>query len=137
MRNLMLVTLALALGCPGGAPPPSTWGSKPPPDIELDNTRWWLKFNEGRQDGRIIEIKNEGGNYICKLVNPGKVLSLIRFQAGENYCNLKKVGPSKYEGTYLTRFLDGTQKWRSVTFQPYGGVMRWSEAENDNWEKLP
>ena len=137
MRTLILVTIAFSLGCPAGAPSPSTRGSQPTAEIDLDNTRWWLRFHEGRQDGRIIEIRNEGGSYLCKLVNPGKVLSLIRFQAGEIYCQLKKVGAARYEGSYLTRFLDGTQKWRPVTFEPSGGRMRWSEAENDSWERLP
>jgi hypothetical protein len=127
--------LLLMAACAGTTPPP-TWG-KPPPDLDLDNTRWWLKFHEGREDGRIIEIKKSGDEYQCTLVNPGKVLSLTRFTAGETYCKLTKAGPGKYEGTYLFRFLDGTVKWRQVTFNPYPSVMRWSEAENDQWDRLP
>jgi hypothetical protein len=137
VRIVILAGLIVTLGsaCRGGPPPRA---AAPVQEMNLDNTRWWLRFNEGREDGRIVEIKKgEGGEYACTLVNPGKILSTIRgFKAGEPYCKVSKVGPGKYEGTYLTRFLDGTEKWRPVTFYPTPGVMRWSESDS-SWERLP
>lgn len=137
--RIPLLAAALTLSCASTPPPPvSAWGTAPPLDTELHDTRWWLKFHEGLEDGRIIHVVRSGGEYLCTLVNPGKVLATIRgYKTGETYCRLRKVGPGKYEGTYLTRFLDGTERWRAVTFSTYGGVMRWSEAESEHWEKLP
>jgi hypothetical protein len=127
----------LALGCPKPMRPNAVPEFNAPIAVELDNTRWWLRFHEGQKDERLLEFKRVGDGYVCTLTNPGKLLVLFKYTKGERYCEVKRVGGTRYEGTLRKRFPDGGVKDVPISFETYGLLMRWSESGNDRWERLP
>lgn len=136
-RTLLVAVFLFVMGCAGAAPRQSQFSAKPPPDVNLDNTRWWLKIRQGKQDERLVEFRKTGDEYVAVLKSPGKVLSTMNYKAGEPYIRVKKVGPGKYEGRYLTVFPDRTRKWRPVQLTVFKSVFRWDVMDTDSWERLP
>ena len=142
IRRLAQNRLVLAaLLCHGAACAPGPGPAvlaKAPFALELHDTRWWIPNSDGRLDRRNIEIKQSGGVYQCRLVNPGKVLPTLGFKAGVNYCQLRRVGHARYEGVYMTRLATGEIRWMGVAFTADNeNIMRWTENSHDQWERLP
>ena len=127
----------LSLACVAAPRPSAVPEFNAPVAVDLDNTRWWLRFHEGQKDERLLEFKRGADGYVGRLTSPGKVLALFKYQPGEVYCQIARKGGTRYEGTLRKRLPDGTVKDVAVSFDTYGLLMRWSESGNDRWERLP
>lgn len=137
-RLLAAAALGLLASCGPGTRGPGPVLNKPAFALELHDTRWWIPSSDGRLDRRNIDCRRVGDAYQCTLVNPGKVLPALGFTANTPYCQLRRVGPARYEGTFMTRLPTGESRWVGVAFTAENeNILRWTENGNDQWERLP